>query len=134
MALRTIREMPPLLFVKGKLPADEVGVSVVGSREATEKGRSIAANVAKGLVDRSISVISGLAMGIDTAAHEAALEVGGRPIGVLGTGINRLSPSTPRSRDLHERVAAAGALVSQFFPDQPPTKQTFPMRNVTCLD
>lgn len=130
VALRTIREMPPLLFVKGKLLPDEVGVSVVGSRDATQRGRSIAANVAKGLVERNIAVISGLAAGIDTAAHEATLEVSGRPIGVLGTGINRVSPTTAKSRELHEYVAAAGVLVSQFFPDAWPTKQTFPMRNV----
>jgi DNA processing protein len=74
-------------------------------------------------------VISGLAEGIDGAAHEATLRVGGRPIGVLGTGINRVYPAS--HRELHRRVAAAGALVSQFLPDAPPSKQSFPMRNIT---
>lgn len=129
IALRGIHQMPPLLFVKGQLRADDVGVSVVGSREATDRGRSIAAHVAEGLTQRGISVISGLASGIDGAAHEATLRAGGRPIGVIGTGINRVYPAS--HRELHDRVAAAGALVSQFLPDAPPTKQSFPMRNVT---
>ncbi|WP_208611747.1 DNA-processing protein DprA [Mycobacterium paraffinicum] len=129
VALREIHQTPPMLFVKGDLRADEDGVSVVGSRKASAFGLSIAANVAQGLADRGVSVISGLAEGIDGAAHEATLEAGGRPIGVIGTGIRRVYPASHRS--LHERVAAAGALVSQFFPDAPPTKYSFPMRNVT---
>jgi DNA protecting protein DprA len=129
LALRGIHQMPPMLFVKGELRPDEVGVSVVGSRKPTERGRSIAARIAEGLADRGISVISGLALGIDGAAHEATLAAGGRPIGVIGTGINGVYP--PTHGELHQRVAAAGALVSQFLPDAPPTKQSFPMRNVT---
>lgn len=73
LALRMIHQMPPLLFVKGKLPAEEVGVSIIGTREATGKGLSIAAAIATGLAQRGVSVISGLATGIDTAAHRAAL-------------------------------------------------------------
>lgn len=128
-ALRGIHQMPPVLFVKGQLRPDEVGVSVVGSRTATAHGLEFAARVAEGLAERGISVISGLAQGIDGAAHEATLRVGGRPIGVVGTGINRVYPAS--HRELHEQVAAAGALVSQFLPDAPPTKQSFPMRNIT---
>ena len=129
VALRGIHQMPPLLFVKGRLRPDEVGVSVVGSRKASQGGLSVAAHVAEGPAARGISVISGLADGIDGAAHQATLRAGGRPIGVIGTGINRVYPA--RHRELHERVAAAGALVSQFLPDAPPTRQSFPMRNVT---
>jgi DNA protecting protein DprA len=131
VALRGIHQLPPLLFVNGRLLADDIGVSVIGTRNATERGRFIAANVAKGLAERGISVISGLAAGIDTAAHDAALDVGGRPVGVLGTGISTVYPPTTGSRELHRRVAAAGVLVSQFLPDAPPQKHTFPMRNVT---
>jgi DNA protecting protein DprA len=129
LALRGIHQMPPMLFVKGQLRPDEVGVSVVGSRKATQRGLSVAAHVAEGLAARGISVISGLAEGIDGAAHEATLRANGRPIGVIGTGINRVYPAS--HRELHERVAATGALVSQFLPDATPTKQSFPMRNVT---
>jgi DNA processing protein len=128
-ALRGIHQMPPVLFVKGRLRPDEVGVSVVGSRTPTQRGLEVAARVAEALVGRGISVISGLAHGIDGAAHEATLRAGGRPIGVLGTGINRVYPAS--HRELHARVAAAGALVSQFLPDAPPSKQSFPMRNAT---
>jgi DNA protecting protein DprA len=129
VALREIHQMPPFLFTRGHLRADELGVSVVGTRKPTSRGSSIADNVAKGLVDRGISVISGLAAGIDAVAHEATLDVHGRLIGVIGTGINRVYPTG--HRELHDRVAAAGALVSQFFPDAGPTRQSFPMRNVT---
>ncbi|MCV7090202.1 DNA-processing protein DprA [Mycobacterium interjectum] len=129
LALRGIHQMPPMLFVKGQLRTDEVGVSVVGSRSATAHGLAFAAGVAEGLAKRGISVISGLADGIDGAAHEATLRVGGRPIGVIGTGINRVYPAS--HRELHKQVAAAGALVSQFLPDAPPSKHSFPMRNVT---
>lgn len=127
-ALRGIHQMPPLLFIKGLLRADEVGVSVVGSRNPTERGLSIAAHIVERLAGHNISIISGLAAGIDAAAHEATLRAGGRPIGVIGTGISRVYPAS--HRELHDRVAAAGALVSQFLPDAPPTKQSFPMRNV----
>ena len=129
LALRGIHQMPPVLFVKGQVRPDEVGVSVVGSRNASERGLAVAGRVAEGLAERGISVISGLAEGIDGAAHEAALRVGGRTIGVIGTGINRVYPESHRG--LHERVAAAGALVSQFLPDARGTKQSFPMRNIT---
>lgn len=129
LALRGIHQMPPMLFVKGQLRAEEVGISVVGSRNASERGLLIAAVAAEELTARGISVISGLAHGVDGAAHEATLRAGGRPIGVIGTGVNRVYPAN--HRELHARVAAAGALVSQFLPDAPPTRQTFPMRNVT---
>lgn len=127
--LRGVHQMPPLLFVKGDLRAEELGVSVVGSRDATGRGRSIAAHVAEGLTERGIAVISGLADGIDGAAHGATLRAGGRPVGVLGTGITRTYPAS--HRELHEQVAASGVLVSQFLPDAPPTKHSFPMRNAT---
>ena len=124
VALREIHQMPPLLLVKEYLHADEVAVSVIGSRDATDRGRCIAATVARALAHRRIAVISGLAEGIDGAAHEATLEVGGRPIGVIGTGHPAGFPASHRS--LHERVGAAGALVSQFYPDAPPDEAVLP--------
>jgi DNA processing protein len=102
---------------------------VVGSRAASADGLRIAANVARGLVDRGVTVLSGLAAGIDTAAHRATLDAGGRPVGVIGTGITRSYPA--ENRALHDEVATHGALVSQFMPDAPPQKHTFPMRNAT---
>jgi DNA protecting protein DprA len=131
LMLRAIHQMPPILFVKGVLHADDVGVSVVGSRDASDRGRIIATNIATGLVERGIAVISGLAAGIDTAAHRATLAAGGLPLGVIGTGITGVYPATSASRDLHHRVAAAGALISQFWPDTGPQQRNFPIRNVT---
>jgi DNA processing protein len=125
--LREIHEMPPVLFHRGRLMPGEIGVSVVGSREASPRGLSIARSVAAGLVDRGITVIAGLAKGIDSAAHVAALEAGGRTVAVIGTGITRHYPA--ENRELQDRIATDGLLLSQFWPDAPPTKFTFPMRN-----
>ncbi|WP_375489199.1 DNA-processing protein DprA [uncultured Mycobacterium sp.] len=129
LRLKRIQQCPPLLFVQGGLCADELGVSVVGSRRASVGGQRMAADIARGLVERGFSVVSGLAAGIDTAAHEATLAAGGRPIGVLGTGIHMVYPQ--ENRALHDRVAAVGALVSQFLPDAPPDKHALRMRNAT---
>jgi DNA processing protein len=116
-----------VLFHRGTLVSGDVAVSVVGSRNASAQGLSIARSVAVGLVDRGISVVSGLARGIDTAAHTATLEAGGRAVAVIGTGIARYYPA--ENRDLQDRVASEGLLLSQFWPDAPPGKHTFPMRN-----
>jgi DNA processing protein len=129
LALRGIHQLPPILFVKGTLPADECAVSIVGSRRPTPGGLAAAAQLAEALVARGVAVISGLAEGIDGAAHRATLAAGGRPIGVIGTGIHRVYPAG--HGELHRQVAAAGALVSQFLPDAPPTRQSFPQRNIT---
>jgi DNA processing protein len=125
--LREIHEMPPLLFHRGALVRGEFGVSVVGSRDASPRGLDIARSVAAGLVERGITVIAGLAKGIDTAAHVAALDAGGRTVAVIGTGITRSYPAA--NRDLQDRIAADGLVLSQFWPDAPPTKHSFPMRN-----
>jgi DNA processing protein len=127
LPLRHIESIPPILFMTGELRDDEVGVSVVGSRAASPRGQQVAGAIARGLVSRGITVISGLANGIDTAAHQATLAARGRPIGVLGTGITRVYPDTNRA--LHSRVAAAGVLVSQFFPEHPPDRHTLALRN-----
>jgi DNA processing protein len=127
--LRHVQPMPPVLFVRGELLGDEVGVSVVGSRDVSVRGQQMASAIARGLVERGFAVISGLANGVDAAAHHATLAAGGRPIGVLGTGITRVYPEI--NRTLHERVAAAGVLVSQFLPEHPPDKHTLALRNAT---
>lgn len=127
--LRDIREAPPFLFAAGQLIDDDRGVSVVGSRQASEEGLAIAATAAGILIERGLTVIAGLAAGIDTAAHEAALRLGGRTVAVIGTGIQRYYPAT--NRELQDEIARRGLLLSQFWPDAPPTKQSFPMRNAT---
>ncbi|MDT7579923.1 MAG: processing protein [Pseudonocardiales bacterium] len=125
--LREIHEMPPVLFHRGRLDAEEFGVSVVGSRAASPRGLEIADVVARGLVDRGMTVISGLARGIDAAAHTAALDARGRTVAVIGTGITRYYPA--ENRPLQDRIAANGLVLSQFWPDTPPRAPQFPLRN-----
>jgi len=127
--LRSIHDRPPLLFVRGALAdADERSVAVVGTRRATDAGIDHAREVAGGLVDAGYTVISGLATGIDTAAHLGALDRGGRTLAVIGTGLRRAYPAA--NAPLQQRIAGEAAVVSQFWPDAPPSKRTFPMRNV----
>jgi DNA processing protein len=127
--LRVIFNLPPFLFYRGELRRDDSrAVAVVGSRKASEDGIRRARKIARALVEHDVTVLSGLARGIDAAAHTATLEAGGRPIAVIGTGILRSYPK--ENADLQERIAREGALVSQFWPDHPPTKRSFPMRNV----
>lgn len=127
--LRDIREAPPLLFVQGQLVASDEGVSVVGSRDATTEALEQAAAIAAFLVADGLSVISGLAAGVDTAAHQAALDQSGRTVAFLGTGITQHYPAA--NRPLQQEIARDGLLLSQFYPDAPPTRQSFPMRNAT---
>jgi DNA processing protein len=127
--LRLIFNLPPFLTYRGALrPDDARSVAVVGTREASYEGLDRARRLARQLADAGVTVLSGLARGIDTAAHQATLAAGGRAIAVMGTGIRTVYP--PENRDLAERIAAAGALVSQFWPDSPPRSDTFPRRNI----
>ena len=127
--LRVIDNLPPFLFYRGSLqPDDAYSVAVVGTRTPSEEGIVRARKMASRLAENGVTVLSGLARGIDTAAHEAALDTGGRTIAVLGSGIRRVYPR--ENIDLAERIAATGAVVSQFWPDTAPTSYTFPRRNV----
>jgi DNA processing protein len=126
--LLAVHDRPPFLFVAGRLlPADTRSVAVIGSRRAGETSRRLAGIIARQLVAAGFTVVSGLAAGIDTAAHEAALAAGGRTIAVIGTGLQHSYP--PQNADLQSRIAAECAVVSQFWPDTPPSRATFPMRN-----
>ncbi len=127
--LRGVHQAPPVLFARGTLRTDDLAVSVVGSRQASERGLQIAANIARELVARDVTVSAGLALGIDTAAHRAALDHGGRTVAVIGTGINKTYPAANRA--LHREIADRGLLLSQFWPDAPPQKHNFLMRNAT---
>ncbi len=126
--LRHIPEPPLTLAVRGAFDgADELAVAVVGTRRASEYGRRVAEGLAGGLARAGLTVVSGLAAGIDAAAHRAALAAGGRTIAVLGTGIDLVYPSW--HAELAGAIAAAGALVSEFPCGAPPHAHHFPRRN-----
>lgn len=127
--LRGIHQAPPIIFTLGAVLADDPAVSVVGSRNASPRGLAMAADVARALVARKMTVVSGLARGIDTAAHRAALDAGGRTVAVIGTGIGRAYPA--ENRGLQDEIANRGLVLSQFWPDAPPQKHTFLRRNAT---
>lgn len=125
--LRATIDVPPFLFASGDLKADDLGVSVVGSRHCTPEGARFAVDCAHMLVERGLTVVAGLAKGIDTFAHQTALNDGGRTVAFIGTGIDRQYPA--ENRDLQHEIEERGLVLSQFWPGAQPTKQSFPMRN-----
>ncbi|GAA0225430.1 hypothetical protein GCM10010492_24530 [Saccharothrix mutabilis subsp. mutabilis] len=126
--LLMVHQRPPFLTIRGGLgPGDDRAVAVVGSRGASQRGLHIAREVATALVGHGVTVLSGLAAGIDTAAHRAALDAGGRTVAVVGTGLRHCYPAANRA--LQDEIARRGAVISQFWPDAGPAKQHFPMRN-----
>jgi len=126
--LRQIYDPPILLYVKGQLlPKDKNAVAMVGSRMTTHYGMEAARRLAYQLAYVGVTVVSGAARGIDSAAHQGALSGKGRTIAVLGTGINLVFPS--ENRELYERIASNGALITQFPFNRKPDKQSFPIRN-----
>jgi DNA processing protein len=126
--LRQVHDRPPLLFVAGTLLAGDTGsIAVIGSRRASPSGLEAARSLAEGLSAAGFVIVSGLAEGIDTMAHQTALDSGGRTVAVIGTGLARTFP--PRNAELQRRIASEGAVVSQFWPEEPPSARTFPLRN-----
>ena len=116
---------PPLLFLRGELVrGDGTGVAIIGTRSPTPVGIRLASHLAGGLVEAGLTVISGLAAGIDTAAHVAALAAGGRSIAVLGNGFHHVYPAANAALQARLQV-----LVSQFRPEQGPRRESFPKRN-----
>jgi DNA processing protein len=126
--LREIYDPPIVLYVKGALsPKDKNSVAMVGSRMTTHYGIEAARKLAYQLAYLGVTVVSGGARGIDTAAHQGALSGKGRTIAVLGTGVNLVTP--PENAKLFEQITANGALITQFPFNRPPDKQSFPIRN-----
>ena len=127
-ALTAIPDPPAVLYGLGD-PTASAGlcVAIVGSRQGTAEGRATAATLAADLCRAGVCVVSGLARGIDGAAHRAALEAGGRTIAVLGAGLDRVYP--PEHAGLARAVADAGAVISEFPPGTPPLPGHFPQRN-----
>jgi DNA processing protein len=127
-ALSVIATAPPLLYVKGTLePRDEQSVAVVGSRACTSYGKRIAERLGHDLARAGWTVVSGLARGIDGAAHRGALQAGGRTLAVMACGLSRVYP--PEHKDLAEQVAASGALISEAPMRMAPLAELFPARN-----
>lgn len=126
--LRTIADPPPFLYVKGNiLTDDDKAVAIVGSRSASEYGRRVARDLARGLASLGFTVVSGMARGIDGVAHQSALQAGGRTIAVLGSGVERAYPAEHDM--LYQRIGENGAVVSELPIGTRPMAFNFPARN-----
>lgn len=125
--LREIPDPPPMLYVHGELEGLERPIAVVGSRHATSYGVDTTHRLCADLAAIGFTVVSGMAVGIDAAAHEGALAGGGRTVAVLGSGLAKVYP--PQHRRLFDRIAARGAVVSEFPIDADPEPHHFPVRN-----
>jgi DNA processing protein len=120
----------PALFVRGELHVDDaLAIAIVGSRRATPYGIAMAERLASDLAARGVTIVSGLARGIDTAAHQSALAAGGRTLAVLGCGVDVVYP--PENGPLSRAIESNGAIVSQFPPGMPALAGHFPARNRT---
>ncbi|HEY3309470.1 MAG TPA: DNA-processing protein DprA [Desulfuromonadaceae bacterium] len=126
-SLFEIPDPPPFFYLKGRLVSRAAAIAIVGSRKATSYGLLTTARLAEGLAQNGIIVVSGMARGVDTAAHKGALQGGGGTIGVLGCGVDKIYP--PENRKLFEEMAEKGALVSEFPLGTLPLAENFPRRN-----
>jgi DNA processing protein len=127
-SLKAIPNPPPVLYVKGDLlPQDAWMLGVVGTRQASPYGREVTRTLVEGLAASGVTIVSGLAYGIDTCAHRAALDAGGRTIAVLGSGLDIIYPYA--NRTLAEEITRSGALVSEYPLGTKPEARNFPPRN-----
>lgn len=127
-ALEGLHDPPPVLFLRGRLPhAERPAVAVVGTRDASPYGLEVARALAEDLAAAGLWVVSGLALGVDGAAHEGALEAGGPTLAVLGCGLDVAYPAA--HADLKERIAKSGGLLSEHAPGVEPRRWHFPQRN-----
>ncbi len=126
--LREIDDPPLVLYVRGRLPVDTSStIAIVGTRRGTQYGKMVAAKLASQLALRGIGIVSGLAAGIDAAAHQGTLDVGGHTIAVLGCGVD--VPYPKRNQPLYERIVINGTVISEYPLGTRPAKWTFPQRN-----
>lgn len=126
--LKTVFDRPPFLYVKGRIPNQPKCVAVVGSRDASEEGLEYSKRLSRHLAQNGYCVVSGLAAGVDKAAHISTLDVNGETIAVIGTGIDGCYPK--EHKELQDRISKEGAVLTQFFPGTPIQKHNFPMRNL----
>jgi len=126
--LAALDDAPPLLFVRGNAGLLALqGVAIVGTRRPSEYGRHVTGTLVRRLVERGVTIISGMARGVDSLAHKVALSRGGATVAVLGCGVDVVYP--PEAYQLHSRIAAEGALVSELWLGTPPDRTNFPRRN-----
>jgi DNA processing protein len=126
--LRQMDDSPPVLYVRGQLlPTDSLAVALVGTRRASAYGREVAHLLATDLARNNVTIVSGLALGIDAVAHKAALEAGGRTIAVLGSGVDQIYPLQHQS--LAKQILANGAIISEYPVGTRPEATNFPPRN-----
>ncbi|PLX71786.1 MAG: DNA-protecting protein DprA [Desulfuromonas sp.] len=125
--LRQIPDPPVVLFVRGLWPPPAAAIAIVGTRRPSPTGTMIAADFAEQLAEAGLAIVSGLARGIDAAAHRGALQGGGLTLAVLGCGIDRVYP--PENTRLHRQIAEHGTLLSEYLPGTPPMPGHFPGRN-----
>jgi len=126
--LKDIDQPPPILYLRGELTIeDSWAVAVVGTRRVTAYGRQVTEELASYLAQNGVTVVSGLARGVDAIAHQAALKAGGRTLAVMGNGVDRIYP--PEHRALAEQMLMSGALLSDYAPGTPPESANFPPRN-----
>ncbi|MFC2064143.1 DNA-processing protein DprA [Chloroflexota bacterium] len=126
--LKEIEQSPPVLYYRGEISKEDFwAVAIVGTRRITSYGRQVADEISSYLARNGITIISGLARGVDAIAHQAALRVGGRTLAVLGCGVDRIYP--PEHRNLTEEIVQQGAVVSDYPLGTPPDGSNFPPRN-----
>ena len=125
--LLNIYDRPPYIYVRGKLTADDINIAIVGSRAATAYGKYTTEKISRELAFKGITVVSGMARGIDSAAHRGALSAHGRTIAILGSGLDVIYP--PENKNLYAEIVQEGAVISEFPPGTPPRPNNFPTRN-----
>ena len=126
--LKEIDQPPPVMYIRGEyLPDDLFAVAIVGTRRVTPYGRQITEDIAAYLASNGITVVSGLARGVDAIAHQTAFKAGGRTIGILGSGVDKIYP--PEHQKLAEQMMERGAVISDYAPGTPPDASNFPPRN-----
>ena len=126
--LRNIPASPPVLYLNGELrPEDRWSVGVVGTRKITQYGARVAEEVCSVLAQQGITIVSGMARGVDTIAHKAALDAGGRTLAILGCGVDRIYPA--ENHALAHQIVKNGAMISDYIPGTPPDGANFPPRN-----
>jgi DNA processing protein len=126
--LKEIDQPPPVLYLRGDVTAEDGwSVAIVGTRAVTPYGRQVTEELATILAHNGVTIVSGLARGVDAVAHSAAIKAGGRTLAVLGSGVDKIYP--PEHRQMAEKIISQGAVISDYAPGTPPESANFPPRN-----